>query len=253
MIILNTERMGSCMVKAQKAVGKSGWSAEETQMLMGEAKIAYETGMPLKRAFDAIAELTGRKPNSIRNYYYLRIKEDEGYHSNVFVPFSKEQVSALMRRMLCEQAQGKSVRKIAFEMAQGDKKEMLRYQNKYRSVLKNSEKLVREIMNELSDAGVGFVNPYESSRGYKKRDISTIISELAANLSLLGVDAEQLLSNLLDISKGACSKTYVKSADSSKLKELCKLNREFVSMSGMERISALNDYVSDLSGLLQLV
>ncbi len=242
------------MVKT--AVGKSGWSDEETQMLMGEAKMASEKGMPLKRAFDAISELTGRKPNSIRNYYYLRVREEE-HRVGAFIPFSPEQVDALMRRMLTDRAQGKSVRSIANEMAEGDKKEMLRYQNKYRSVLANDEPLVRRVMAQLDEEAIAYVNPYEvvGRRKAKKRDIACVISELAANLSKLDVDTEALLSMLCDVSRASGEKLPEKAHTAGKeehmLGILTRINKEFIAMSGMERISHLGEYVSSLENIIE--
>ena len=52
----------------------SGWSEAEEKLLFDEVKAVRQTGKPLKSAFERVAELTGRQPNSIRNYYYVRIK-----------------------------------------------------------------------------------------------------------------------------------------------------------------------------------
>ena len=52
--------------------------------------------------------LTGRKPNSIRNYYYLKLKENEDFGKTTFVPFEKDEVEDLIRAMLRGQAEASS-------------------------------------------------------------------------------------------------------------------------------------------------
>ena len=99
--------------------------------------------------FDRVASITGRKPNSIRNYYYLKIKEEGSPLSTTFIPFPKEETEELIHDMLKGQAEGRSVRSMAMEMGGGDKKLMLRYQNKYRSTIKNNEELTRSVMERM--------------------------------------------------------------------------------------------------------
>ena len=62
----------------QARVGRSGWSDEETRALMDAAHRARAAGRPLREVFDAAAFKTGRKPNSIRNYYYACSRMEEG-------------------------------------------------------------------------------------------------------------------------------------------------------------------------------
>ena len=56
----------------QARTGRNGWSEQETEELMEQARRAREEGRPLREVFEATAFRTGRKPNSIRNYYYAR-------------------------------------------------------------------------------------------------------------------------------------------------------------------------------------
>ena len=55
--------------------GRTGWKKEEDTLLFAEIEKSVGRGTPLKSVFEAVAEQTGRKPNSVRNYYYARIKE----------------------------------------------------------------------------------------------------------------------------------------------------------------------------------
>ena len=69
---------------------RSGWTEAETRMLWETADEAQQQGLPLKAVFERIAEQTGRRPNSIRNYYYAQVRErGEGQQPPArFVPFA---------------------------------------------------------------------------------------------------------------------------------------------------------------------
>ena len=111
-----------------------GWQNGEEAFLFSEEARGRAAGLPHKTVFERVAAKTGRKPNSIRNYYYARVKESgraasEALHSAAFVPFSEEEMRMLMRTVLTEQAKGVSVRACTLAMGKGDTKTMLRYQN----------------------------------------------------------------------------------------------------------------------------
>lgn len=134
----------------------SGWSEEENKLLWETADEAQVKGLPLKQVFDRIAEQTGRRPNSIRNYYYAQVRQREGSQAPAprFVPFAENEVEELVEQVLRARAQGHSVRSCLQEMSGGSHSLMLRYQNKYRSVLKNRPELIRQIMDKLKEEGV---------------------------------------------------------------------------------------------------
>ena len=152
-----------------KPSGKTGWTQHEQDILFEQAKKARDLGLPLKAAFDQTARLTGRQPNSIRNFYYAKIKE-EGLEApmgaSAFIPFTDEEIRHLLEQVLTLQAQGMSVRSITLKLGQGDRKAMLRYQNKYRSLLKNNRPLVEQTIQALRAAGKP---AYESNQGEKDR------------------------------------------------------------------------------------
>ena len=133
--------------------GRTGWKKEEDTLLFAEIEKSVGRGTPLKSVFEAVAEQTGRKPNSVRNYYYARIKEKDlsttALHAGAFVPFTEEEIYSLLRTVLSAQANGISVRCCTMSMGGGDNRAMLRYQNKYRALLKNRPALVRQVAEEL--------------------------------------------------------------------------------------------------------
>ena len=150
-----------------KPSGKTGWTQHEQDILFEQAKKARDLGLPLKAAFDQTARLTGRQPNSIRNFYYAKIKE-EGLEApmgaSAFIPFTDEEIRHLLEQVLTLQAQGMSVRSITLKLGQGDRKAMLRYQNKYRSLLKNNRPLVEQTIQALRAAGKPAYDPYHEPR-----------------------------------------------------------------------------------------
>lgn len=221
-----------------------GWTEEETEQLFEEARKAGEQGRPVKSVFAQIAALTGRKPNSIRNYYYLKLKENSSLAKAAFVPFEEEEVEMLLRKMLTAQAQGRSVRSVASEMGDGDEKAMLRYQNKYRSTLRNNPEMVRKVLMQLRSEGAEAFDPFEKKMSDSK--------ELEAALGRAGVDGNAIVSNLLKLSRKA-----VRQADSTrtaeleeKLARLTEINNRFLAMSRLERISAMGEYVFELRAAL---
>ncbi len=149
---------------SNEKMSRAGWRDAEEALLFDTARAARERGLSLKSVFDDVADATGRKPNSIRNHYYARVREgacsDAAFHSAAFVPFTDDEVRALVREVLIAEAGGVSVRACTLEMGGGDTRKMLRYQNKYRAVIKNDPALVREIMRGIAEEGLEPYDPY---------------------------------------------------------------------------------------------
>lgn len=145
---------------------RSGWSDKECQMLWETADEAQLQGLPLKTVFEQVAKKTGRRPNSIRNYYYAQVAKRAGGEGRAprFVPFEEHEVRQLLQTVLTQRAQGRSVRACLTELAGGDHRVMLRYQNKYRSVIKSRPALVSEIVESLRDSGVQAQAPETARR-----------------------------------------------------------------------------------------
>lgn len=141
---------------AMKISRHAGWSEQENNLLWETADEAQQQGLPLKQVFEKIAEQTGRRPNSIRNYYYAQVRQREGDArvSARFVPFEEQEVISLVEAVLRARAKGQSVRSCLQEMSGGDHSLMLRYQNKYRSVLKNRPELIESLMEKLKEEGI---------------------------------------------------------------------------------------------------
>ena len=140
-----------------------GWKQNEIDALKARIDEAERSGDSLRSVFDQLALELGRKPNSIRNFYYAQLRaQDDGSMGRAlpFETFSPGEVENLLRSVLISRAQGMSVRACVRKLACGDKTLMLRYQNKYRSTVRTRPDLVRKVMDDLAQEGIPYVSPY---------------------------------------------------------------------------------------------
>lgn len=165
---------------ANRVSHRMGWSDTEEKLLWETAEEAQSKGLPLKAVFEHIADRTGRKPNSIRNYYYqqVRARDADRPHAARFTPFTQEEVDQLMRQVLTAVGQGQSVRACLSRISEGDHSRMLRYQNKYRSIIKSRPEYVQAIVDQLHDEGVECTAPSVNHRS------RVDLSEASGNLVL---------------------------------------------------------------------
>lgn len=191
----------------QQRIGKThaGWSAAEDNDLFAQTEAAQKNGVPLKRIFDAVAEQTGRQPNSVRNYYYARVKRDmdaASRHNPAFVSFTEAESEQLLVSVLTALSAGESVRACTMRLGGGDTRAMLRYQNKYRSLLKSNPDMVQRVLEQLRRNGVRCQDPYLEQPGRRKvgrprkqpQDLGVAAAAVVAELSEVeGLDIGALL------------------------------------------------------------
>jgi len=151
---------------------------ELMSIMKEEVGRARERRMPIIRAFEAIAQRSGLKSNTIRNYYYryLHANEETGkeepvtggsdlnQEETIGKPFTAAEIKELMREMLIAQAQGESVRGCANRLSNGDKRVLIRYQNKYRSIIARESDYVNNLIREIEAEGIACFNPYTRAR-----------------------------------------------------------------------------------------
>ncbi len=141
-----------------------GWSELEIKRLL--SFVLNRGDKSLLSVFDDFASKTGRRPYSVRNFYYKLInlaeKNSEVAKAVNFNKisnnmknnhFSQNDTKSLLRTLL-NNDKNISVRRACLNLANGDAKLMIRYQNKYRNILKTNIKLVNEVANELRQNGV---------------------------------------------------------------------------------------------------
>ena len=136
-----------------------GWQKQEIEALQKSIDEAEKTGESLRSVFDRLSRELGRKPNSIRNFYYAQIRTQDGGENGRSLPFetfSPGEVEHLVESVLTARAQGMSVRACVRRLADGDRTRMLRYQNKYRTLLKHRPEMIEAVREELRREGLPY-------------------------------------------------------------------------------------------------
>lgn len=141
----------------------NGYSLREAKELIEFVAAGKKRGEPLSRLFEAYGKKCGRAGGSVRNYYYqflksrdLRAKEilhGKTLHAERIREFSEEERDEMLRRILAERSKGYSVRRSIANICAGNEKMMLRYQNKYRNLLKKQPELIERTAKEMGLKG----------------------------------------------------------------------------------------------------
>ena len=179
------------MEQAIVARPRTGWDSREEELLQRAVERCRAAGEPLRTAFLQAAQETGRRPNSVRNHYYSSSRTAET--APAFLPFSEEESLSLLKTVLSARAAGESVRSCTLRIAEGDTRRMLRYQNKYRALLKSRSALVDRAQRELQAAGDAVFDPYAPARpgpgrprkASAEKDTDALIRTLCENLTEL--------------------------------------------------------------------
>ena len=162
MVEFSPEKIKNAMAKAFAG------QKQEIDALQQSIEAAERSGESLRSVFERMSRQLGRKPNSIRNFYYAQVRAaqgEDGARATPFETFSPEEVERLVEQVLTARAQGVSVRACVRQMADGDRTRMLRYQNKYRSTVRTRPEIVRRVMDRLNEQGRAFVSPYGQEAG----------------------------------------------------------------------------------------
>jgi len=163
---------------------KSKWTRAQIDMLLERAK----AGNIRTTAFDEIARITNRKPNSVRNYYYKNLAKEK----TKFLPFSSAEIKNSLREIILGTSRGESVRSICLRLAAGDKSKMLRFQNKYRTILRGHPQKITAITNELETQGYLVKSPLKSN---------VVMLPTRNNKNLTDVDINNLFMGLMRLIK----------------------------------------------------
>lgn len=187
---------------------RGGWQQDEIDILFSAVAEAAEAGRPLRDVFADVAVRLRRKPNSIRNYYYARVRDQPQLcpRQTPFRAFTGEEVDWLLQQVLMGRGRGESVRACVSRLADGDRAGMLRYQNKYRSVLKHKPEKLLAIAEQLRAQGLPCPQDVTACRRYTHpapADASALPAALCAHMQDPDVRAmveglNQLLSRLPD-------------------------------------------------------
>lgn len=162
-------------------------------------------GRSLSSVFENFALEQGKAKGTVRNLYYALAKKsivDKEFCKKYFngVPltvsrgtaFDKDEEKELIRKVVIDSKDGRSVRSIIMELARGDAKLALRYQNKFRNAVKNKPELIKEIISQVNKDGqplnCSFINKPvfsvvdENQVKRLKNEIDNLICRISASL-----------------------------------------------------------------------
>lgn len=127
--------------------------------------IGKSEAQSLTKTFRDFAAKTGKAQGTVRNMYYALAKhsQKDGEFTKKYLggtplsvgkieEFSKAEEEDLMNKILELKSQGMSVRGAINSLANGDIKLALRYQNKFRNVIKNNPELAKNIQKSQKNS-----------------------------------------------------------------------------------------------------
>ena len=230
-----------------RAGRRSGWSESENQLLWETADEAQQQGLPLKAVFEQIASQTGRRPNSIRNYYYAQVRqhEDGQAHAARVVPFTQQEVDWLMEQVLTARAEGQSVRSCLQKLSGGDHSLMLRYQNKYRAVIKSRPEYVRDMVDRLNEKGITCDAPQVNHRARVDlgESAGTLVSEARRSGDSELARACDVLAQYLRGQRAPAADPALAAAAQGVIAPV----KEFMALSGQARMEAADDFCANIA------
>lgn len=185
-------------------MAESKWKSSEVKNLFACVEKSKENQQSLMDAFKSFAKNSKRKPNSVRNYYYQEVanlKNDKKRRDELNIDISKHQIElpekfsieetkSIVKEILREKCLGKSTRSACMKLADGDAKKMVRFQNKFRSVLKNNKNLYDQCFEELKKEGL-----------FKEEKSSNVIYLKKQKKSLSDEDVNSLFMGLIKLVK----------------------------------------------------
>ena len=104
----------------------------------------------------------------------------------------------MLETVLHAQAEGMSVRGITLKMGQGDKKAMLRYQNKYRSMVKHKPDAIYAAIERLKNKGLSTYDPYSEPRVHKAGRKPDVYKRQGFSIGAAALTALALFSSFAD-------------------------------------------------------
>ena len=186
----------------------------------------------LSSVFENFAQENNKAKGTVRNLYYALAKkstEDSEFclkyfdgkplSVNKIIEFTEEQQKSLIRKVLLMKKQGRSVRSAIMELANGDAKLALRYQNKFRNAMKSNPELVKKIALEIGDNADEF-SPNNFSGAISDAQFKRVKSEingLVDRISLKVRKENVLLKERIGVLERENQKLYALLVDKNKI------------------------------------
>lgn len=205
----------------------SKWDDKEVKKLFKLIERKRKSNKSLLEGFREYAKKTKRKPNSVRNYYYLEVeslknnkKRAENLGINILKhetqksdKFSKEETESLVMEILRLKCLGYSVRKACLKIANNSAEEMLRYQNKFRSVVSKDKDLYNRCLLRLKKDGLNkkqTSNEVNRSVNKSQKNENVIYMKKVEEKRLTDEDVNSLFLGLIRLVKKTAMETLKK-------------------------------------------
>lgn len=167
----------------------NGYARAEAEALVGYIAAGRKEGKTLTELFARYGKEHGRAGGSVRNYYYRLLRTEDSAAKRLLEgtqlraervrPFSPAEKEEMLRLILIERGKGNSVRRAIANVCGGDEKKMLRYQNKYRNMLKKQPEEVRAAAQRW---GADLPRPGRLLERRLEKEIDALYERLAASL-----------------------------------------------------------------------
>ena len=171
----------------------------EIDKLLKQAYNAVKEERSLSAVFEDFAKKTGRAKGGVRNLYYALLKEGKTNEELVKkypqlktlkaeknTSFTQDEQEELFSKVQAGIKRGKSVRKTIRDLSMGDEKLALRYQNKYRNMLKQRGALPKfdkdERYERLKDAVDKLLDRMLKTERMKKSELERENAQLKERL-----------------------------------------------------------------------
>lgn len=160
---------------------------------------AKQRGVSLGSVFEDFAKRNGFSKGSVRNLYYASLKKvnqseeqrreylgEDKLTANKIVAFESAEEDMLLKKILTGVAEGKSVRRAILDITD-DPKTALRYQNKYRNLLRYNFNKVSEAQKRVvKEMGLSY-DPFSQRRESKsiamlKKEINGLYDRIAQSV-----------------------------------------------------------------------
>lgn len=170
----------------------NGYSEQEARALIDFIAEGKKRGEALSALFASYGKKCGRAAGSVRNYYYQFLKCEDARAKEILRgkrlraekirAFSDEERNEMLKKILSERSKGYSVRRAIANVCAGNEKQMLRYQNKYRNLVKKQPELIERTAKEI---GLPSAMPARKTDFLQKRlerEINDLYDRLAVAL-----------------------------------------------------------------------
>ncbi len=181
----------------------NGYTEEEAKELVQYVSDGKRRGQTLSGLFAGYAAKTGRAKGSVRNYYYAllrstgdsRVKQilrGKNLRAEKIIPFTEAETDKILREIIAQKQKGISVRRAVLNLAGGDDKLMLRYQNKYRNVLSKQPERIEKLMRECG------ISVKDEARERLEAEINGLYDRLAESLKSENKKLAETIKRLAD-------------------------------------------------------